>query len=210
MTTIAKEVKVYSEGGKGRKSCSKCYKFVPAVTKICICGFEFQKKDKSDGALEVKTYTEGGKGKKLCLQCKKYVGAVTKICACGFNFGEAKDAKKQAATAAVKAAFQQAQLSFGEKAVINPAYLSLMAGCKSTIIAPAGRCPHKLDSTEPEVVDEWVHKLRSTFSTKTQFLTITGVIYFIHQFFDMFGPEYKKVRDHIEATLGSERTLGLS
>jgi hypothetical protein len=210
MTTTTKEIKVYSEGGKGRKSCSKCYKFVPAVTKICICGFEFQKKDKTDGALEVKTYNQGGKGKKLCLQCNKYVGAVTKICSCGFDFGAAKDAKKQAASDAIKAAFQQAQMSFGEKATINPAYLSLMAGCKSTVIAPAGQCPHKLESTEPEAIDDWIHKLRHTYSNKAQFLTITGIIYYVHQFFDMFGPDYKKVRDHIENAIGSERDLGLS
>ena len=37
-------VKTYDEGGKGRKRCPSCEKYVGAVTKVCNCGHEFNGK----------------------------------------------------------------------------------------------------------------------------------------------------------------------
>ena len=88
-----KSVKTYDEGGKGKKQCSSCNKYVGAVTKVCACGFEFKNQEKSVVAVDVKTYDEGGKGKKQCPQCNKYVGAKTSACACGHDFKEAKAAQ---------------------------------------------------------------------------------------------------------------------
>lgn len=201
------EVKVYPSGGKGRKQCPECHKFIPAITKICICGLNF--KDQEKNSIEVKVYTHGGKGKKECPQCRKFVGAVSPVCSCGFDFKAAKQAAYDAKKALYFNACQQANMPV-DKPSISPALASLMIGCKSTIVAPAGKCPHRLESTEPEVVDEWVGKVRAHFRSKSQFLTLSGLIYFVNEFFYMFGEEYPVVKAHLESSLGSERAIGLA
>lgn len=40
-------VKTYDEGGRGRKQCPSCEKYVGAVTKVCVCGHEFNSKSKA-------------------------------------------------------------------------------------------------------------------------------------------------------------------
>ena len=184
-------------------------KFVGAVSKFCSCGHEFKPQDKANIPVEIKVYDKGGKGKKECSQCHKFVGAVTQTCICGFDFKAAKQAVKDAKTAAYHAACQQANMP-ENRPVITPALAAAMLGCKSTIVAPAGACPCALKSTEPEAIDEWVGDVRQAFRSKGQFLTLSGLIYFIHQFFNMFGPEYPIVKAHLETTLGSERACGLA
>jgi hypothetical protein len=208
MESLKSEVKTYYEGGRGKKQCSKCYKYVAAVTKICACGSEFAAK--TNFKAEISTFSTGGRGKKECPDCRKFVGAIVPKCVCGFDFKQAKISKKDALSQSIRSALQAANLQSQEKLTFSPEFASLMVGCKSTIIAPAGSCPHKLDSTEPEKIDEWISKVRLSFKNKQQFLTISGVIYFIHQFFNMFSPEYKTVREYVEKSLGSERSLGLS
>ena len=203
-----KEVKVYSEGGKGRKKCPQCFKFVPAITKLCVCKFDFSLQEKKSIG-EIKVYNKGGKGKKECPECHKYVGAVSAVCGCGFDFKAAKQASKDAKAAMYYAACQQANMPT-DRPSITPALASLMMGCKSTVVAPAGKCPHRLDSVEPEAIDEWVDKVRGTFKSKGQFLTLSGLVYFVNEFFNMFGPDYPKVRSYLETSLGSERVFGLS
>lgn len=204
---VPAEVKTYAAGGKGRKQCPECHRFIPAITKVCVCGLDFKAQDKSSIATEVKVYNNGGKGKKECPQCRKFVGAVSAVCACGFDFKAAKQAVKDAKAAAYFSACQQANMSV-DRPSISPELASLMLGCKSTIVAPAGKCPHRLESTEPQEVDEWVDKVRSYFKSKGQFLTLNGLIYFVNEFYHMFGPEYPIVRSYLETSLGSERSCG--
>lgn len=40
---VPREVKVYDEGGKGRKQCSRCKKYVGVRQTICACGHVFSK-----------------------------------------------------------------------------------------------------------------------------------------------------------------------
>jgi hypothetical protein len=197
-----KSVKTYDEGGKGKKQCSSCNKYVGAVTKVCVCGFEFKNQEKSVVAVDVKTYDEGGKGKKQCPQCKKYVGAKTSACACGHDFKEAK------ATQAVAPSPNPVVVK-KEEGQAKPAVNSRMLGCRYSITAPAGACPHKLASTDPEAIDEWADRVRVEFNKESKFLTLSGLIYFVHHFYDMFSPEYQMVRSHLETSLGHERAYGL-
>lgn len=81
---------IYDVGGKGKRQCPSCQKYVAAITCQCPCGHEFRKSKMvaksevdSDEPQEIKTYTEGGKGKKQCPKCEKYVGCRMQVCACG-------------------------------------------------------------------------------------------------------------------------------
>ena len=40
------KIKTYAEGGKGRKKCPSCERFLSLVYKICQCGFDFSKSKK--------------------------------------------------------------------------------------------------------------------------------------------------------------------
>lgn len=200
MSTDFKSVKTYDEGGKGKKQCSECKKFVGAVTKICACGFDFKNQVKPEKITEIKTYDEGGKGKKQCSECKKFVGALTKVCACGFEFFKAKKENKPTTDYVKKEPIEKVH-----RPSINP----LMLGCRYSITAPAGKCPHKLDSTNPEDIDAWANKVRNSFSNESKFLTLSGLIYFVRHFYEMFSPEYQMVKDHLETSLGHERSYGL-
>jgi hypothetical protein len=39
---VEKEIKVYAEGGKGKKQCKNCKKFVGIRSSVCACGSSFQ------------------------------------------------------------------------------------------------------------------------------------------------------------------------
>lgn len=204
MSEEIKNVKTYDEGGKGKKLCSQCNKYVGAVTKICACGFDFKNQEKKvviKEASEIKTYSEGGKGKKQCPECKKYVGAVTKLCVCGHAFQKEIKAKPPVT--------QRSEEKTDTKTEPRPSVSSRMLGCRYSITAPAGKCPHKLESTEPEAIDEWIDKVRSSFQKECKFLTAKGLIYFVRHFYEMFSPDYQKVKNYIEESLAHELAYGL-
>lgn len=82
----------FNEGGKGRKQCSNCKKFVAAVVKKCPCGHVFKKAKKEE--VVVQQYDEGGKGRKECPKCHKFVGATTLKCPCSYEFRQKKSTEK--------------------------------------------------------------------------------------------------------------------
>ena len=71
----------FDEGGRGRKLCPGCQKYVGAVSHKCDCGYQFKITAVDSG--EISTYDEGGRGRKQCAGCKKFIGAKNAACACG-------------------------------------------------------------------------------------------------------------------------------
>jgi len=196
---VSKNIKTFSEAGRGRKKCPDCSIFVPAICKTCVCGFSFASKIKEKKSLNVTTYTEGGRGKKQCPECKKYVGAKTAVCFCEYKFeGSTKPVPKPLIKDIAKAEKEN-------RLPINP----MMLGCRHSIIAPAGACPCKLTSTEREHVEDWADRVRKTFHQQSLFLTLSGLIYFITQFYSYHSEEYNTVRNHLEDFLGHERSFGV-
>lgn len=197
--TVSKNTKTFSEGGRGRKQCPECSIFIPAVCKLCVCGFDFSSQIKEKKPTNIATYSEGGRGKKQCPECKKYVGAKAAACLCGYKFeGSTKPAPKPLAKDVVKTEKE-------DRLPLNP----LMLDCRYSIIAPAGACPVKLLSIEKEHVEEWADRVRNSFRKQSLFLTLSGLIYFITQFYSYHSDEYKTVRGHLEDFLGHERSFGI-
>lgn len=67
------------------------------------------------------------------------------------------------------------------------------------IVVPAGDCPHKLTDVDYDSVHNWCKKVVQTMSNEGKQIAPTGLGYFAGQFFNVFGPEYKEVVEHIQA-----------
>ena len=65
------------------------------------------------------------------------------------------------------------------------------------IITPAGECPHKLKSTDPEDVSQWIEAVQSHAESNRQYLKPEAFVYFSRQFFDIGTDEYDLVKEHI-------------
>jgi hypothetical protein len=149
----------------------------------------------------VKTYDEGGKGKKPCPSCKKYVGLRVAVCACGHQFvSKAKVDKVVEADAAEPQSEEP-----------KPARRQSQGGSRMRIHTPAGACPHRLDSSDEQAVEQWAERVRKTFMDRDgSWLTVAALKYFVHEFYDMHdpvrgeNPEYRKVCNIIESLYSGE------
>lgn len=66
------------------------------------------------------------------------------------------------------------------------------------IAIPAGKCPSKLESTEYEQVISWCVEVHAIGIKNNVNYLPSALIFFAQQFFDIFGEEYKMVRNHID------------
>ena len=69
------------------------------------------------------------------------------------------------------------------------------------ITTPAGYCPVRLDSMEPEDITLWVEDIKKLGNH-----TVQSCCYWIRDFYDINGPDYRQVRDWIYE---NSSTLGL-
>ena len=65
------------------------------------------------------------------------------------------------------------------------------------IAIPAGKCPVKLESTEYEQVISWCVEVHAIGVKNNVNYLPSALIFFAQQFFDIFGEDYKKVKNHI-------------
>ena len=132
---------------------------------------------------KIRTYTEGGKGRKKCPSCEQFLSLVYKICQCGFDFSKSKKVEE----------------------VVDKIYeKALHDGCKTIILIPAGSCPIVLKSSKIKDVKIWADSLRDEFNNRQQFLSITGLIYFIGQFFKVLDPERDIAIENIKKVFAEE------
>ena len=132
---------------------------------------------------KIKTYAEGGKGRKKCPSCERFLSLVYKICQCGFDFSKSKKV-------------EEVVDKIYEKALHN--------GCKTIILIPAGSCPIVLKSSKIKDVKIWADSLRDQFNDRQQFLSITGLIYFIGHFFKVLDPERDLAIENIKKVYAEE------
>jgi len=195
-------VKTYDEGGKGRKRCPSCEKYVGAVTKVCNCGHEFNGKKaepSEDRPVEphiVKTYDEGGKGRKRCPSCEKYVGAVTKVCNCGHEFNGKKVEPSQKSTPPSEPQHSESRPRSG----YDPRLLR--------VSTPAGECPHKLKGFDYDTVHEWAEQVRAAGRDNGRYYTLRALVYFVRHFYDLQSEEYATVRQLLEGIYAEENDPG--
>jgi hypothetical protein len=65
------------------------------------------------------------------------------------------------------------------------------------IAIPAGKCPSKLESTEYEQVISWCVEVHAIGIKNNVNYLPSALVFFAQQFFDIFGEEYKTVKNHI-------------
>jgi hypothetical protein len=205
-----KVVKTYDEGGKGKKQCTSCKKYVGVRNTVCPCGNPFPSKSEASSVEEekvVKIYDEGGKGKKQCASCKKYVGVRNTVCPCGNPFAKAeKNSVPSVVVPSVPAPVAPV--------VSNPDQHVFQrnmggSGSKLRICAAAGSCPHRLDDSDETTVEAWAERCRKTYMDRDgSWLTTRGLKYFVRQFYRMSdpirgeNPEYRKICNVIETLSG--------
>lgn len=136
----------------------------------------------------VKTYDEGGKGKKQCSSCKKYVGIRTSVCACGSAFvSKAKPKPKQDDIEDdVEDSIEEVPIhsTYGASDSSAPRRHVRHTGRGERIHTPSGTCPHRLNGTDAQTVEEWAEQLRKTFLDRDgSWLTLSALKYFAQQFF---------------------------
>lgn len=187
-----KIVKTYDEGGKGKKQCLSCKKYVGVRTEVCACGAAFKSKDISSVSQTpedkiVKTCDEGGKGKKQCLSCKKYVGVRTEVCACGATFESKTKTKNVVVKQDLKEDIDEVQPTFAVSESTNRHVRHVGRGLR--IHTPSGSCPHRLTGTDIETVETWAEKLRQTFMDHNgSWLTVTALKFFAQEFYPVMNP----------------------
>ena len=154
-----------------------------------------------DEAKIIKTYDEGGKGKKSCPSCKKYVGLRVAVCACGHQFVSKAKVDKVV----------EADTTESQPEEPKPARRQSQGGSRMRIHTPAGACPHRLDSSDEQAVEQWAERVRKTFMDRDgSWLTVAALKYFVHEFYDMHdpvrgeNPEYRKVCNIIESLYSGE------
>lgn len=82
----------YNEGGRGRKQCPACKKYVGFRSATCECGHVFAAKEESIPAPQPvrstqRTFTEMGPGRKKCPRCNLILAIGTRVCeACFYSF----------------------------------------------------------------------------------------------------------------------------
>jgi len=67
---------------------------------------------------------------------------------------------------------------------------------------PAGKCPVKLNDTSIEEVTGWANLVIEHGRQNSLVYLPSALIYFSQQFYSIFTPEYKIVKEHIENVFG--------
>ena len=88
---------------------------------------------------------------------------------------------------------------------LHPARIDLEAarsahacGCRNlAIIAPAGRCPHKLVAVDPDVVVDWANKVVESGHAIGRHYVPAALRYFAREFFDLSSDQYRQVYDQL-------------
>ena len=166
---------------------------------------------------EIKTYDEGGRGKKQCPSCEKYVGARNAVCACGHEFKKVtsvtaspvpKHAPKSvgAAAAPVRRTVQR-----DEPQEYTPGRHVFCTVRQRTAI-PAGACPHKLNGTDIQTVEEWAEKVRIHCQREHQsWMMLSALKYYAREFYDIFGDSdsYEIVKTNLDVLYAGESRIAM-
>jgi hypothetical protein len=169
------------------------------------------KAEKPEEEKVVKTYNEGGKGKKPCPSCKKYVGLRTSMCACGHVF-QSKSVKADKVEPLMKSVSEDDERDY-EPNDASPIIRHVSrGGTRVALHVPAGACPHRLESSEPEAVERWAEKCRRTFlSERNSWLTVHALQYFVKEFFPYSNigkpgenPEHRQICRTLEAIYAND------
>ena len=174
---VAKVTVTYDVGGKGKKQCPKCKKFVGNKTSVCACDHQFVAKTKvvkedEDDEEPVKTISGIVRDK-------------------GFPELDFKvDASVEVEAEVVDAKVVHRRLD-RDKA-------------KYRIHTPSGGCPHRLTDTDPITVEQWAENCRKTFLDRNGgWLGLPALKYMVREYYNMFpavansdnpvNPDYKKI-----------------
>lgn len=108
---------------------------------------------------------------KTCPKCGKGNGPRTFECNCGHVFIDKS-------------------VSVEPKKEEGPRYLTGL-----TVYTPAGDCPFKLKDAEPENVLDWARRIQEWYAERGNRITKSGILYYSREFFDIFTPEYKAIKE---------------
>lgn len=173
------EITVYDEPGKRRKQCPDCNKYVGFRAEECVCGHIFEAEAVKEEIPSITTYEEGGSHRKEC-PCGKFVNKKNMECVCGHKFEEAP----VSSVTNYKPSEMEIEASRAKQ----------RCGCSCLLIlAPAGACPVKLTSTDPDHVADWANNVISTGHQQGKHFSPSAIRYYVRTFYDMGSPEYDEV-----------------
>lgn len=148
----------------------------------------------------VKTQESGGKGKKQCPTCLKYMGVRTQVCVCGYCFSKKEPVQTPAPTAVpmVTAPIHAtvAATATDEEAT-DPRFADRRGGCRTTIHTPAGECPVRLKGYDEDSIRHWADQVRSGFRSRSEFLKLRGLRYYLRYFYEINSPEFNEAKQHL-------------
>lgn len=170
------EITTYDEPGKLRKQCPECEKYLNHRAIKCACSHEFPPMEEKSS---VPMYDEDGSHRKQCPECEKYVGTRQMECGCGHTFETAPVAHDR----------------YGLSSVDFEASKSKqVCGCNGFIvIAPAGECPVKLQSTDPDDLVDWVAKVLEAGHQDGKHYAPAALRFYAREFYDLHSPEYVEI-----------------
>lgn len=137
------------------------------------------------------TYSEGGPGRKQCPECKQYVGIRKRTCPCGHSFSAAD--KPQVRHSTIPSSWVRRDQLAAEAAS--------RYGCTSVIAIPAGKPCAMLtkENLTREAIEQWVEEIRDDRKRHdSAFLSMEGVLYWVRNGCHLEGPDYVKVKEHLE------------
>ena len=182
-TDEEKEITVFDEGGRGRKQCPSCKKFVGVRNAICACGNDFNvnpsvSKKSADEDKDIPTYDEGGRGRKECPSCKKFIGVRNLVCICGHEFKKKETPVPKPVVERKKETILPAATKRATPVELNGMLTYPGRGYARTWVA-AGDPPHRLSGVTSEEVKDWMNKCRKTMMENREWLTANALIHWL-------------------------------
>jgi len=174
------EIKTYDRPNSRRKQCPDCNKYVGFSAAKCVCGHIFKSVEVKEHVPLIKTYEEGGSHRKECSKCGKFLNKKNMECVCGHKFDEAPISDV--------ANYRPSEIE------IEASNSKQMCGCSCLLIlAPAGKCPVRLQSTDPDHVADWAKNVLSAGHQEGKHFAPSAIRYFARTFYDIGSPDYNEV-----------------
>ncbi len=146
---------------------------------------------------EVRVFDGPGRGRKQCDSCGIYIGVRTKKCACGHVFTRKKKLRVEVKKKVTRTGVAPEE-EVTEVETVADTKVRMPSGYKNNVIAPAGKCPYPLKSTDKEAVIAWTNKLREFGAERGDYFSTSAIQYYARYFYDIFSDEYKQVAAIVE------------
>lgn len=187
-------VATYDEGGRGRKQCPACKKYIGARNMVCACGHEF-KKAKAEPPKPVDPPKPPKPVDPPTWKALSDPDAVLEESYTPSPTTPTYDAAVKAVTAG-GGPIQRANRVYPQDRCLK-------------VSTPAGKPHHELKGCSREEVEEWCERTRRTgLDEHNRFYSKRALTYWLRYFFEMFSDDFTKAKKHIEEMYADEVAVG--